>query len=154
MRSLNVISELILNIFGLTWSKRRVNYIFKSQDINESSVNKLKSNLDNKSIRIIDALLYLANNKYKKIYKAKDVALYCKFYNMNWMHKLYYRLKYNIPANLVVLQEVFHHKCGLQFVSTKELAYLKGKSSITAGAYWGDSALVLNTITKNKVYGF
>ncbi|MFL1781363.1 hypothetical protein ABSA28_01086 [Candidatus Hepatincolaceae symbiont of Richtersius coronifer] len=103
---------------------------------------------------MIDALLYLATNKHKKVYKSKDVALYSKFYNMSVLHKLYYRLKYKIPFNLTILQEVFHYKCGLQFIETEELDYLKGKSSITAGAYFGDSAVVLHDLTQSKVYGF
>lgn len=154
MKQLNLIYEAILNILGYTQSKKRINNIFKQTDITSTKVNKLKSNLDDNSNSVIDALLYLANNKHKKIYKSKDVALYSKFYNMNLLHKLYYRLKYKIPFNLTILQEVFHHKCGLEFVKKEELNYLKGKSSITAGAYFGDSALVLHDITKSKVYGF
>lgn len=154
MKIICVVYEAIINSFGFTQSKRRINSIFQQSDATNTRVNKLKTNLDSTSIKVIDALLYIASNKDKKVYKSKDVALYSKFYNMNLLHKLYYRLKYKIPFKFKLLQEVFHHKCGLQFVQQKELDYLQGKSSITAGAYFGDSSLVLHDITKAKVYGF
>ncbi len=154
MKSINVVMESVLNIFGFTLSNRRFNSIFSYQDVSDARINQLKSNLDNKSKELIDALVYLAKNKDKKIYKSKNVALYSKFYNMNSLHKLYCRLKYKIPFNLNVLQEVFKYKCGLRFIAQKKLDYLKGKSSITAGAYWGDSSLVIQGLTQGKVYGF
>ena len=154
MKIICVVYEAIINSFGFTQSKRRINSIFTKSDATNVRVNKLKANLDSTSINVIDALLYIANNKDKKVYKSKDVALYSKFYNMNLLHKLYYRLKYKIPFKFTLLQEVFHHKCGLQFVQQQELDYLQGKSSITAGAYFGDSSLVLQDITKSTVYGF
>ncbi|XWO14278.1 S-adenosylmethionine-dependent methyltransferase [Candidatus Hepatincola sp. Pdp] len=148
------IVEPVLNLFGLTLSSRRVNHIFQVTHITNNRVVNLKRNLDKKSISVIDALIYIANNKHKSIYKSKHVALYSKFYNMSFLHRLYYRLKYKIPFNLKILQEVFHYQCGLQFLSKQELNFLNGKSVITAGAYWGDSSLILNHITKGKVYGF
>lgn len=154
MKQLDVIYEGILNFAGYTQSKRRINSIFNTKHITDNRLNNLKNNLDDTSISIIDALVYLANNKHKALHKSKNVALYSKFYNMNTLHNIYYRLKYKIPFNLPILQEVFHHKCGLEFIEKAELDYLKDKTAITAGAYYGDSALVLHDITQSKVYGF
>ena len=66
MEHLGVFRELILNIVGFTLSNRRHNNVFKAQDLNNARINSLKYNLDKKSIEVIDALLFLANNKHKK----------------------------------------------------------------------------------------
>ena len=47
---------------------------------------------------------------------------------------------------------MFYYKHGIGTI--KDLSYIRNKAIIDAGAFIGDSALVLSDYTKDKIYGF
>jgi FkbM family methyltransferase len=95
----------------------------------------------------------LINVNTKKIIKLKKLSIYSKFYKLSIFAKIYLSLKYYIPKNVKLLDEVFKHHNGLKFLPKKLLKSLYNKSCITAGASWGDSSLVFSQYCKT-IYAF
>ena len=137
---------------------------FRKNIINDSDfINKYRSfftNLDNKSINIfieimsyimnydnIDDIVYLKNNKLKEYYKI-DSIYYSNIIKLN--DNMFAYKKYIIPIKAFE-QSVFYYKHGLDIIDKD---YLKNKDIIDAGAFIGDSAILLSDYTNKNVYSF
>ncbi len=115
-------------------------------------INNLKANLNTPDIKLINSILLL-NTIDKKIIKLKDLSIYSKFYKLSIFTKIYLKIKYKLPKNVKLLDEVFKHHNGLKFLSSTILKSLANKSCITAGASWGDSPLIFSKYC-SQVYAF
>lgn len=62
--------------------------------------------------------------------------------------------EYYLPPGYPFMPEVFRYHHGLSFASNKILNYMKGKAVIDAGAYIGDSVLVMRRYGFSKFFSF
>ncbi len=152
-RLLNFIEEVV-QLFGFTLIAKRQHKVFTNENITPQARNNLEKGLDRQSLKVIDSLFYINNNKHKLFAPRHKVHLYTKFYDLSKLSKLLIKKKYQLNANNKdILSEVFKYHCGLKFISPNTINNLKNKSAITAGASWGDSCLVFSNYV-DKVFGF
>ncbi len=149
--------EFFFNILGLSFlsKKRLINIIFSNKEVSYSLYKNLIKNLDNKSKSLVKALLYINTNKFKNAFfiNCNKLHIYPKNYKLTKTEKRYYNKLFQLPKK-TLLTEVFKYHCGLKFVPAKNLDTLKESSSITAGAYWGDSALIFAGIYQSTTFAF
>ena len=141
---------------------------FKEYLLNNNApkkIDQLKRNLDSRSISII-------NNAIKKIIQLPD-SKYCEYlyysdkeYRKNFetvfdkeFNKLYSENHKSITKDYKLAKndydyEVFLYHHGLKFANANIKKYVSGKDFIDAGAYIGDSALVMFEYNPRKIYSF
>lgn len=129
--------------------------------INKQKYDKLIENLDCKSINIINTIIQRAKTYKKNETTCFDFAngeelehinLQTNFYpriiqNEDYLSYENYKLKKGIFD-----ASIFYYKLYLDTLETK--AKISNKSIIDAGAYIGDSAIILSKYTNEKVYAF
>ncbi len=128
-------------------------------------IKRLKKGLDNKSIKIIDTTLkkilqlpdykyaeylYCDDSEFRKTFETKEDVEFNDLYNRHF-NKV--RKAYKLAKNDYDM-EVFLYHHGLKFANEKIKKYVKGKDFIDAGAYIGDSVLVLLNYNPHKIYSF
>ena len=130
-----------------------------------TKINALKNNLDEHSVFIIENFLqktlHLPDTNYSEIYKTSVEELE-KFFDKP-LEKLIrdeyfsniplYRERYKLPVDFYDV-EVFYFHHGLKHSNSSLRNYIKNKDFIDAGAYIGDSALVLLEYEPSKIYSF
>lgn len=126
----------------------------------------LKKNLDPKSCKIIDKCLYrilhfplmtynhiffVDFDLFLQQFETNEEKLFRQIYEFN---KKSYSEMFNLDGEAYNPDVfLFHH--GLKFQNNKIKEYIKDKDFIDAGAYIGDSALILHKFyNPNKVYSF
>lgn len=137
---------------------------FSEMIIDESNyllkVQNLVRNLDIESkdtvFQILHRLRLLSENKPISFtaWEKEEVKEYLEnFYPSKYMvsENWYYYDGYNLPIDHFELS-VFWHKMGLDFLSYSDK--ICNKDVIDAGAYIGDSALIISEYTNGNIYGF
>ena len=128
-------------------------------------INKLKRNLDKNSLKVIDSslkkILNVPDSRYSTLYFVKKEEFEAEFKDKNSIYdKIMTNDMYNFFAENYKLSKmdydlevlVFHHS--LKDTTDKLKEYIKNKDYIDAGAYIGDSALVLFPYQPRKIYSF
>ena len=128
-------------------------------------IKRLKDGLDERSLSIVD-------NTLRKILHCPDYkySTYMYYYDKEWRGKfetnfdkeyeeIYWNNFQNFKKNYPLSKddydaEVFLYHHGLRFANEKIKRYILGKDFIDAGAYIGDSALVLFEYGPRKIYSF
>lgn len=169
--SQNVFIENLLNknSYDMAWGLiDGVNGSFRKYFIKNNMVEKIdqfKKNLDEKSLKIFDRvmekILYLPDetvSKYCNI-DIKAFKYYYDDYNERNFTKLLEENEKIIKQSYKLSKpnydmEVFLYHHGLKNLNEKFYAYLKNKDFIDAGAYIGDSALVLLEYKPNCIHSF
>lgn len=126
----------------------------------------LKKNLDQNSCKVIDKCLhrmldfplmiynhifFVEFNLFLQQFETNEEKLFRQIYEFN---KKSYSEMFNLDGDAYNPDVfLFHH--GLKFQNKRIKEYIKDKDFIDAGAYIGDSALVLNKFyNPNKIYSF
>lgn len=128
-------------------------------------IEKLKKGLDERSLLVVDNVL-------KKILHCPDYLYsdYMYYYDQKWRKRFetefdrnyeklfaddFYNFKKCYPLSKDDYDaEVFLYHHGLRFANERIKKYVAGKDFIDAGAYIGDSALVLFNYNPKKIYSF
>ena len=131
---------------------------------------KLYRNLDKTSISVVDntikRILNLPNHKNRKLFRVKIKELENEFdisgddeKRKTYFSEIpYYKKKYLIPADKREQNDydvevyLYHH--GLKNAGQKIKDYIKNKDFIDAGAYIGDSMLIMQEYLPRKTYSF
>lgn len=131
---------------------------------------KLYRNLDKTSISVVDntikRILHLPNHKNRKLFRVKIKELENEFdisgddeKRKTYFSEIpYYKKKYLIPADKREQNDydvevyLYHH--GLKNAGQKIKDYIKNKDFIDAGAYIGDSMLIMQEYLPRKTYSF
>ncbi len=138
------------------------NFVFDNNDIKFQNLIK---NLDEQSIQTVIKILKRIeielqyDNKVgidKKIYTQDELEKIEKLkkefcYKIDKKYNKSVWNKYQLPKDEFA-PSVFYYKLGLDEVTTLDI--IKSKNIIDAGAYIGDSAIVLSDYTDKKVYSF
>ena len=137
-------------------------YYLSNHDKIEEKTKKLLAGMDEKSTEWVKLLCY---RNFELLPMQKDSALF--LYN-HWkiytkeelegakkrMNESEFRERYKIPNDVYLEVPVFKYDCGLKCLPEKITASIKGRDIIDGGAYWGDSALVLNGYAPRKIISF
>ena len=126
---------------------------------------KLMKNLDVLSLKFVDItinkiiqlpdytyskFLYIDDNEFKSAFQTPENQLFDKLYEQcNFKVRTDYKLSKD-DYDMEVF--IYHH--GLKYTNEKIKNYIKGKDFIDAGAYIGDSAIVLMEYMPNKIHSF
>lgn len=167
LNKINLFCEKFINkkAWGLIDS---INGSFRNYFIENNMVEKIelfKKNLDSQSLKItnivIDKMLRLPDeslaklcnldfNGYRLKYDTEQDKMYSKLLSENFARiKSEYKLS---KPNYDMEVFLYHH--GLKYANSKIINYIKNKDFIDAGAYIGDSALVLLEYNPNKIHSF
>ncbi|MCC6014052.1 MAG: FkbM family methyltransferase [Candidatus Verstraetearchaeota archaeon] len=146
------------------WSLSFLNYCFTHPD-NIIDLSLFKNKEDKKEmIKFIRNKVYAAllekieknklfdeeDLKYQNEYKKMERRIKRK--DKNYVLQLNDE-KYILPINNFLI-EVFYHKYGISEIPDYIRKSLSGKDFIDAGAYIGDSALILNELNPRRIYAF
>lgn len=127
-----------------------------------SDIDRLKEGLDEESKKWISLICY-RNFKLLPLQEDSDLFLYdhLRIYTKEEregaaipLDEKKIREKYCIPEEEYLEVPVFRFDCGLIYFPQKALNTLKGRDVIDGGAYWGDSALVLNEYQPCAIHAF
>lgn len=128
-------------------------------------IQKLKSGLDKKSLKVVDyslkKMLHLPDRAYRDFFRIdlnsfsefieadyeRDGAKICKNELENW------KIQYPLSVDNYDIEVLYAHH-GLKRASQKILNYIKNKCFIDGGAYIGDSAIILHQYNPSKIYSF
>lgn len=104
-----------------------------------------------KTIFAYHADFYLNSNfTQNELSEQQDIKM--NLFDKITQHDKFFKYKeYLLPINHFELT-AFYYNLGIKHL--KNVTYLKGKDFIDAGAYIGDSALILNKLSPNKIYAF
>lgn len=129
-------------------------------------IEKLKRNLDEKSINVIDNKI----NGFLNFPPYTEDSRVCRFradsrdilYTQEEIEErgryldnlLYLQNKYkgNFPDEKTRIPEVFFYHHGLKFLDDKTLKYIEGKDFLDIGASFGDSSIVLANYKPNRIF--
>lgn len=141
----------------------------EAKTFDKEDYNNLVKDLDKNSKYTVDKILndiiFILNNngenKFNKIITIKEyfeILKYNKFYSKRKILKENDKILYRYD-NYTFLNEpepqIFFNKYGItKYLSYKSRIKIKNKDIIDAGAYIGDSSLVLSEFTNKKVYAF
>ncbi|RJW37277.1 FkbM family methyltransferase [Clostridiales bacterium TF09-2AC] len=125
-------------------------------------INDLKVGVDNESNEIID--LFLERNFYMMpIQKYAEFFLYDRsrifseweINGMNeGMNEADIMQKYQLDSGMWLETPVFKFHCGILLLPLGVQKQIKGKDIIDGGAFWGDSALVLQEYSPKSIHAF
>ncbi len=145
-----------------------VNGTFRRYFIENNMVEKVelfKKNLDEESLKITDividkmlrlpdeSLAYLCNLDFKAYKLRYDIEKDKKYERLLAENADNIKSSYKLSKPNYDM-EVFLYHHGLKFANNKIIEYVKNKDFIDAGAYIGDSALVLLEYSPNKIHSF
>ena len=128
-------------------------------------ISKLKIGLDKKSKKLIDKtllkILQLPDYKYAEYLYTKEHDFILRFSTQEDLEYCKLEKKY-LPQSKIEFKlakddydsEVFIYHHGLRFANDKLKYYIEGKTFIDAGAYIGDSALVLLKYNPLNIHSF
>ncbi|MEY8222094.1 FkbM family methyltransferase [Enterocloster aldenensis] len=128
----------------------------------EEKISVIKTGVDEESIRIID--LFLERNFYMMpIQKYADFFLYNrnKIFN-DWeldgmeegLDEMDIRQRYKLDSEIYLETPVFKYHCGVLLLPPEVQKRIKDKDIIDGGAFWGDSALVLQEYSPKSIHAF
>lgn len=136
---------------------------YKQNIITTEDYNNLIKNLDKESVETVKLILERIvtiresndkNYKYIALYKNKELSIIKRFvkdYAPSRYMGLTYVNKYIFPIDIISAHVLFSD-CGVPYIKNK--TKIKKKDIIDAGAYVGDSSIVLSKYTLGKVYAF
>lgn len=142
-------------------------YNFKEYFIKENMperIENLKKGLDSKSIEVVDNKIQhflnipLGGTPYYEhcrfdtrdiLYTQEELEENNKF--IQSLPDLQEKYKGDFD---VMVPEVFFYHHGLKFLDQKTINYIQNKKFIDAGAFWGDSCVVLNEYNPSKILSF
>lgn len=126
-----------------------------------SKYTNLIKNLDDDSRKIINNIIaricnyndiedkcYFSSDELRELNKLSE-EYYNKIIKIN--EELFIYDKYILPLNQFE-EEVFYDKCGMDYI--ENINQVKNKNIIDAGAFIGDTAIVLSDYTNKNVYSF
>ena len=119
----------------------------------------LFSNLDEKSIRISELIIernigILPRQKYTNYFLYNHTKLYEKWELEGAKKEVEINGKYKVPYDVLVENAVFEFNNGLFFLPEEVLNQIRGFDVIDGGAYWGDSALVIDEYNPKSIICF
>ncbi len=127
----------------------------------------LYRDLDDKSAHNVDSaihtMLHVPDSKYYKYSKYFDRDAFDKDFRTEEEEELYNKIQsevkqsikqYKIPKNVIILPYVYYYKHNLRFANDNIKNYVKNKIFIDAGAYYGDSVLVMLDFNPSIIYSF
>lgn len=144
------------------WIEHWKKYFFDNYRFIEEKIIAIKVGIDEESIKIID--LFLERNFYMMpIQKYADYFLYDRnkiFYDWELngmaegMDEINIRQKYRLDSEIYLETPVFKFHCGVLLLPSEVQNHIKDKDIIDGGAFWGDSALVLQEYSPKSIHAF
>ena len=137
-------------------------YLEKYPQIDEKKL-RLKKNLDNESCELIDRICY---RNFELLPKQKDSDLFrydhAHIYTPEELEGASEKIdienikkQFVVPSNVYNFEiPVFKFHCGLTLLPHAVTETIHNKDVIDGGAYWGDSALIINGYHPRKIYAF
>lgn len=144
------------------WIEHWKKYFIENYRNIEEKTKAIKVGIDEESIKIID--LFLERNFYMMpIQKYADYFLYDRnkiFYDWELygmaegMDEINIRQKYRLDSEIYLETPVFKFHCGVLLLPPEVQNHIKDKDIIDGGAFWGDSALVLQEYSPKSIHAF
>lgn len=123
---------------------------------------RLKESLDEESRELVDRICY-RNFRLLPLQADSDLFLYdhLRIYTPEEregaavpVDEAYFRSKYVLPADEYLEIPVFKFRCGIPMFPEEATRQIAGTDVIDGGAYWGDSALILNEYGPRSIHAF
>lgn len=128
-------------------------------------IQKLLNGLDENSINVVNnnlkKILHIPDRRYRELYRV-NINEYKKIFETDYEksdqalvkeHLDTWKEKYKLCQDTYDIEVLLKHH-GLKDANPKILNYIAGKDFIDAGAFIGDSVLVLLEYNPNKIYSF
>lgn len=136
-------------------------YFRRFEEIRQLSA-RLKKSLDSESQKLADRICYrnfelLPLQKDSKLFLYDHLHIYTPEEREGAaipIDEEYFRQKYVLPADEYLETPVFKFQCGMILFPKMARRQVAGLDVIDGGAYWGDSALVLNEYAPRTIHAF
>lgn len=128
----------------------------------EEKKERLKTGLDEESKEMIDLLCYrnfqlLPMQADADLFRYDHEHIYTEAERAGLEEPLDeepFRKKYVIPADMYLEVPVFKFRCGIPYFSEQTIKQIAGRAVIDGGAFWGDSALIIQEYGPQKIFAF